>query len=430
MSKEKATTASRVSNPGTWTLTHNSSRSIRINDFREFKEDCLNTHENLCGAAAGAFLKTGSITARAVSDAPDVPMRSDFEKDGSFFDKDIDPERAYLQASAVYQGKHAMYLTSVKSAQHHKDDCETNVLPKTFVWILSRLDRDLRSRVDQDATFAALETAAVRDPVALLKLVEAVMSKGDMDDEGRDDYVAVRDLFGDLVLKDTQSLTDGVRMFRDKMAHIQSKPAYYCKYNDDLGTEQIKQAFTEEFFVHLMFDNLPKKYDEAKVAYANQVSSSAIIRIVTFDALVKYFSLVRNVATGESVSATALATTGSTKKGKGKDFKSKPKSGAKTKDKAASGSKPKRVFVPGTHRECRHCKGAHFDDMCPQGEKRSTKSSASDPSQEEISKVLAYLNAKKAEKQAKEAKALAAQRQQCTAEEMEILLEQYAASGP
>jgi hypothetical protein len=57
------------------------------------------------------------------------------------------------------------------------------------------------------------------------------MSKGDMDDEGRDDYVAVRDLFGDLVLKDTQSLTDGVRMFRDKMQHIQSKPTYSCKYH-------------------------------------------------------------------------------------------------------------------------------------------------------------------------------------------------------
>jgi hypothetical protein len=251
-----------------------------------------------------------------------------------------------------------------------------------------------------------------------------------MDDEGRDDYVAVRDLFGDLVLKDTQSLADGVRMFRDKMLHIQSKPTYSCKYQDDAGIDQVKQAFTEEFFVHLMFDNLSKKYDEAKVAYANQVSSGAIPRIVTFDALVKYFSMVRNVATGESVSATALATVG-TKKVKGNDHhKSKPKAGAKVKGTPASAIKPKRVFVPGTHRECRHSKGAHFDDMCPQqkGDKSMTKVNSSDPSQEEIGTVLAYLSAKKAEKQAREAKALAAQSKRFTAEDMEVLLEQYTAT--
>lgn len=420
MSKEKS--SARQANQGSWKLTHNATRSVRINDFREFKEDCFNTHEAECGAAAGPFLKVGKISARTVPPAPQVPMLEDFQ------DED-DPKRLFAQASSEYQGIQATWLSACKAAQHHKDECETNVLPKTFVWILSRLDQELRSRVDQEPTFTALDTATVRDPVALMKLIESVMAKGDMDDEGRDDYVAIRDLFGDLVLKDTQSLTDGVRMFKDKMLHIQSKPAYFCVYEDEHGVEQTKQSFSEEFFVHLMFDNLPKKYDEAKVAYANQVSSGAIKRIVTFDGIMKYFSLVRNVATGDTVAATALTTTGA-KKAKGKDTKSKPKSSSKDKT-ATAPAKGKRVFVPGTHRDCRHCKGAHFDDACPQNEsKKKVKTTSSDPSQDEISKVLAHLSAKKAERQAKEAKALAAQTKRYTAEEVEALLEQYTADQP
>jgi hypothetical protein len=168
MSKEKTTTASRASNPGTWILTHNSSRSIRINDFREFKEDCMCTHENLCGASAGPFLKLGKPNSRAVPDPPTVPLESDYEQEE-------EPKRAFLQASALYQGNQAAWMAALKAAQHHKDDCETNVLPKTFVWILSRLDQDLRSRVDQEAQFTVLDTAVVRDPVALMKLLEAVM---------------------------------------------------------------------------------------------------------------------------------------------------------------------------------------------------------------------------------------------------------------
>jgi hypothetical protein len=418
--KEKSSTA-RVANPGKWKLSFNQDRSVRINDIREFKEDCFNTHEAECGAEAGPFLKLGHVNSRTIPAAPQVPLKEDF-------DGEPDAARAFAQAQSEYQGAQAIWMSACKSAQHHKDDCETGVLPKTFVWLLSRLDVDLRARMDQDSQFVVLELAVVRDPIALLALIEAVLAKGDLDDEGYDNYVAFRDLFGDLVMKDTQSLADGVRLFKDKMAHIQSKPAYFHTEKDAAGADVIVQCFTEEFFVHLMFDNLSKKYDEAKVTYANQVSSDAIKRIITFDGLAKHFGTVRNVATGNTVSHTTLATD---VKKSAKANKQGDKGKSKNKKKAGDSEKSQRVFVKGTHRECRHCNGAHFDDVCPQKEKKKVKSSSStDPSEDEIAKVLAHLNAKKAARQAKEAKALAAQAKKYTQEEVDDLLVEYASDRP
>ena len=69
--------------------------------------------------------------------------------------------------------------------------------------------------------------------------------------------------------------------------------------------------------------------------------------------------------------------------------------------------------------------------MCPQKEKKKVKSSSStDPSEDEIAKVLAHLNAKKAARQAKEAKALAAQAKKYTQEEVDDLLVEYASDRP
>ena len=316
-----------------------------------------------------------------------------------------------------------------KSAQLHQDDCERKSLPKLFVWIMARLDRDLRSRVEQDARYSVLDLALPRDPAALMTLIESVMSRGDMDDEGFDNFELVRDLFSSAwVMKDTQSLTDGVRMFRDKLAHVQSKAPYFCTYNNAEGNEVTHQAFTEEFFVHLMYHNLSPKYDQAKIAYTNSVSSDAIKRITTFDGLVKHFSSVRNVTTGDNVSATTLTTDTSKKpgKGKGKGNKNKqPKSEDKGKGKGDP-PKPKRVrvFDPLVHRPCTHCSGAHFDNACP-SPKKQVKTSG-DPSQEEIAKVMKHLQAKRADKQAKEAKALAAASQRLTTEDITCALEEYA----
>lgn len=416
--KEKSSSA-RAANQGSWILKYNPDRSVRMGDMREFKDDCVATHESEVGSEAGPVLQLGHATYKAIPVAPPIPLESDFT--GS------DHERAYAQAMSEYQGAQTVWIQACKSAQHHKDSCESGVLPKTFVWILSRLDKELRSRIEQEAQFSVLNLAIPRDPAALMTLVESVMAKGDMDDEGYDDFVLIRDLFSaSLAMKDAQSLTDGARIFKDKMAVVQSKPAYYCVYTDADGKEQTKQAFSEEFFVHLMFENMSKKYEEAKIVYANSVSSEAIKRITTFDGLTKHFSSVRNVTTGDTVSASALTTVSK----KAKKDKGKPKSRSVDKSKTPTAWKADRVFIPGTHRSCRHCKGAHFDDLCPDQKKKVKSNSSDDPSQEEIAKVLAHLSAKKAAKQAKEAKALAAQQQKkYTDEDIAYALEEYASSS-
>ena len=411
MSKEKTSTA-RVANSGEWKLSYSTTRSTRISDFREFKEDCIASHEEKCGAAAGPVLKLGQVTLKQAPIPPIIPMGADFEEEE-------DKERKYQAAMLVFKGEEATYYQACKSAQTHKDKCYDDVLPKLFVWILGRLVQDLRSRVEQESRFALLETARPRDPVALMDLIESVMIKGDMDDEGYDDFVALKDIFCAPPMKDAQALSEGVRIYKDKMAHFQSKPAYQRTVQDELGQSTTQSVFTEEFFVHLMFHNLPKKFDEAKVAYTNQVTSEAIKRCKTFDALGKYFSSVRNVTTGDTVSATALTTVKDKKGSTGKKSK-----GGTGKSSGADKPKPaKRVFKPGTHRKCRHCKGDHFDDLCPSPKKPVNAST--DPSQDEIAKVLEHLRQKKADK---EAKALAASAKKLTAEDIEDALEEYAST--
>lgn len=416
MSNQKSS-KDRVANAGTWILQHHQDRASRADDMREFKDDCIATHESLVGAEAGAVLKVGAPTYKPVPPCPPVPLETDYENEA-------DPTRAFEQAKADFSGKHAMWTQVCKSQQHHKEECENKLLPKLFVWILNRLDRDLRSRVEQDPQFSALEMAIPRDPAALMVLIETVMLRGDLDDEGFHSFELVRDLFSATSqMKEAQSLTDLVRMMRDKMTQLQSNKAYYCVFQNAGGDNITQYSFTEEFFVHLMFENLSKKYDQAKVEYVNSVSSKAINRITTFDALVKHFSTVRNVTTGEQVSATSLTTTKKENKGKNK---TKPKlKSAKSGDTGKAKSSD-RVFISGTHRNCRHCNGAHFDNACPDQQKK-VKSTA-DPSQDEIAKVLAHLSAKKAAKLAKEAKALAATSPKYTNEEVESALAEYASS--
>jgi hypothetical protein len=90
---------------------------------------------------------------------------------------------------------------------------------------------------------------------------------------------------------------------------------------------------------------MSKKYEEAKIVYANSVSSEAIKRITTFDGLTKHFSSVRNVTTGDTVSATALTTVGKkakrrTRRAKAKKFRSVDKG------KTPTAGKADRVFIP------------------------------------------------------------------------------------
>jgi hypothetical protein len=61
-----------------------------------------------------------------------------------------------------------------------------------FVWIMSRLNHDLRSKIKQQSTYSSLSIAAPRDPPALMDLIETVMLKGDMDGEGSEEEKAAR----------------------------------------------------------------------------------------------------------------------------------------------------------------------------------------------------------------------------------------------
>lgn len=423
MSKsDKQSNNSREANSGTWLLTYQSKRSKRVGDFREFKDDCINTHESLVGAELGPILKVGKLVPLAMGVTPKAPIESEHLVDGKL------DERAFADAVTEFEKNKVMWLQTAKSVQHHADECARKHLPNLFVWIMARLDHDLRSRVEQQPEYYGLSIAVPRDPPALLNLIETVMMKGDLDDEGFDNFELVRDLFAAAnVMKDSQSLSDFAKVMKDKLVQIQSKSAYKCDTVNELGEPITFYAFNEEFFVNLMFNNLSKKYDTAKIEYTNSVSTGAIKRITTFDALVKHFSSVRSTSTGDHVSATTLTTNVKTnnkadKASGGKNNKGKSKASGDGQNKKSK-DKPKKERT----RPCRHCNGEHWDNHCPTASKKESKApDSSGPTKEEIAKVLTYLNAEKAKK---EAAALAASKAAlCTQEEIDFALQSYAAS--
>ena len=416
MSKtEKQSSSSRQANAGKWLLTYDSKRSTRIGDFRDFKEDCENTHESCVGAELGPMLKLGKAVEFNVGATPQLPIESEYTDKKGVLD-----QRAFADAMTIFERDKTVWLQSAKSAQHHKDECLRKHLPDLFVWLLSRLDHDLRARVEQQPEFAALNVAVPRNPPALMTLIEAVMMKGDMDDEGFDNFELIRDLFTAAnVMRDTQSLVDFSKIMKDKMLQVQSKNAYQCSARDENGDEFIFYAFNEEFFVNLMFNNLHKKYDTAKIEYTNSVSSGAIKRITTFDVLVKHFSSVKSTSTGDLVSASALTATAKNTKSTGGKNKGKSKGKSKT----TKDNKPKKERT----RPCKHCNGEHWDNHCPTiGKKESKAPDASGPTSEEIDKVMKHLRAEKAKKEAAALAASAAAL--CTQEEIDYALEKYAAS--
>lgn len=205
MSKnDKQSANSREANAGTWILTYESKRSKRIGDFRDFKDDCINTHESLVGAELGPMLKLGAPVPFEMGKTPQEPIESEFmDLDGKV------NEREFADARTIYERDKTMWLQNAKSAQHHRDECVRKHLPNLFVWLMSRLDHDLRARVEQQALYSSLSIAVPRDPAALMDLIEVVMMKGDMDDEGFDNFELIRDLFASAnVMKDSQSLVD------------------------------------------------------------------------------------------------------------------------------------------------------------------------------------------------------------------------------
>ena len=191
MSKtDKQSSNSREANAGKWLLSYDSKRSKRIGDFRDFKENCINMHESLVGAELGPILKTGVPVKFEIGVTPKMPLESEHHDENGVL-----KQREFADAVTLYKKDKAMWLQNAKSAQHHRDECVRKHLPNLFVWLMARLDHDLRSRVEQQASYSALSTAVPRDPPALMSLIENVMMKGDMDDEGFDNFELIRDLF-------------------------------------------------------------------------------------------------------------------------------------------------------------------------------------------------------------------------------------------
>ena len=79
MSKtDKQSNNSREANSGTRLLSYQSKRSKRIGDFRDFKEDCINTHESQVGAELGPILKLGKLVPLEVGDTPRAPLEKEY----------------------------------------------------------------------------------------------------------------------------------------------------------------------------------------------------------------------------------------------------------------------------------------------------------------------------------------------------------------
>lgn len=377
-SRLSATSAARSSKgrtAGKWILSYGSSRAERVSDFQDFKDDCESTHESMVGSEVGPVLKTCSYASVSVSNAPDPVVRADFitvalqpseegKEDGSGAGSDAAAptehfdERAYMAALRDYKVAESLFIQESKSAQMFKLDCERKHLPALFVWLLSRLDRGLRTRVEGDSRYAGLYAAHPRNPCDLMDLIEIVMTKGDIRDEAFESFEVIQDLFGSsLKMRDDQSIVDFEKLIKDKQRFIQSKPLWNVDYvTPGSTTIKSKCVFNEEFFVNLMFTNLSKQYETAMIDYSNQISAGAIKRRTTFEGLTDYFSQVRSNTTGDMVSATTLTTL-------------KSSSGDPKKQYKEDGSNnPARV------RPCSHCGGAHWDSKCPTLAKKKTKS--------------------------------------------------------
>jgi len=359
--------------PGKWILTFAASRSQRVVDFQDFRDDCETTHESAVGSEVGPVLKTGVLPSHRVCEAPDVVLRSDFvstaedvtvELNSSTASSSTVPEtaevfaeREYLAALRDYKIKEMLYITESKSAQYFKLECERKHLPALFVWLMSRLDRGLRTRVESDAKYQQLYEANPRSPCDLLNLFEEILTKGDIRDEAFESFEVIRDLFSPAnQMKDTQSLVDFEKHIKDKQRFIQSKALWNYTTTNYAGDDTNHCMFNEEFFVNLMYTNLSKQYESAMIDYSNQISAGAIQRRTTFDGLTTYFSQVRSNTTGNVVSATTLST----------DTASGP---SKKQYKEDGSNNPARI------RPCSHCSGNHWDNKCPKNTKKTKDSS-------------------------------------------------------
>ena len=300
-----------------------------------------------------------------VSAQPIPPRKADHESpgpvgpDGQPGVPELD-EVTYRIAMDTYERDKNLWLLNCKNVESFKFECNKTHLPKLFVWIQERLEPSLRVRLEAHTDWQSLEHSSPRDPLLLMDLIEIVMSKGDINDVGYEKYESLKDLFSPgMSMKNGQSLTDYEKVIRGRMRFMQSKECWMTDTIGEDGEVRRSSVLDEEFFVNLMFDNLTKSFDNAKIDYVNDIASSAVERKTTFDDFVQYFSTIlshdgKHVATTLSTSAKK-----SKKKGSKKDNKGDGKSSGNNNYKPDGSDDPRRT------RNCSHCNGAHWDDHCP-----------------------------------------------------------------
>lgn len=350
MSKSNNSINSKKGNEGKWTLSYSNSRSDRLRQLQEFRDDCDKHHQRFTGSEIGPYLKRRALPTMDVQVQPIVPIEADY----------ADNPAEYRAARDVYEKDKNLWLLSCKNVESFKFECNKTHLPKLFVWIQERLDQSLRVRLESHSKWEEIEDANPRDPLKLMDLIEEVMSKGDISDVGYEKFESLKDLFSPaMLMKQGQSLTDFEKVVRGRMRFIQSKDCWKTEAVGENGAVVQKCMLDEEFFVNLMFDNLHKAFDNAKIDYMNDIASSAVERKTTFDTFVQYFSQIL-AHNGQHV-ATALATSKSKKtRGKNKDKKS---TNSPDKYKSDGSDHPRRT------RNCSHCDGAHWDSHCPKKSK-------------------------------------------------------------
>lgn len=371
-------------NEGKWSIGYAANRSERLRTLQEFRDDCEKHHQRFTGSEIGPYLKRRTLPALPLSQQPIVPIQADF------VDEDDQPDVvAYRTALDAYERDKNLWLLNCKHVDTFKFECNKTYLPKLFVWIQSRCEPSLRVRLESHAKWENIEQSNPRDPLALMDLIEEVMSKGDISDVGYEKYESLKDLFSSgMAMKSDQSLADFEKVVRGRMRFIQSKDCWKRAVVDANGNITQECMLDEEFFVNLMFDNLSKVFDNAKIDYMNDIASSAVERKTTFDDFVQYFSQIRT-HTGQHV-ATTMVTNSSKKKsrGNGKSGGKKDKSDDKKKSDdrkpSADGSNDPRRTRP-----CSHCNGEHWDNHCPTNKKSKggDKKSTSAPTQNEVSKA-------------------------------------------
>jgi hypothetical protein len=354
----KSTNPKKAGNEGKWTLSYAANRSDRLQQLQEFIDDCEKQHQRFAGSEIGPYLKRRTLPAMPVGNQPTVPVQATYQLPNNGGD-DV---AAYRTAVDTYEKDKSLWFLKCKNAESFIHECTKTYLPKLFVYLQGRCDANLRVRLEQHASWDAIEQANPRSPLALLDLIREVLQKGEISDVGYEKYETLKDLFSPgMAMKQGHSLSDYEKVVRDRMRFIQGKDYWKKDVTDANGVVSRISIFDEEFFVNLMFDNLTKPFQSAKIDYTNDIASTAVIRKKTFGDFVDYFSQIRTHS-GQHV-ATALVTNKKKSRGKGSGQKDKTSDKSENNYKADGSNDPRRT------RNCSKCDGAHWDNHCSTSKK-------------------------------------------------------------